>query len=491
MEKNNALQSTNKVVLIINWVLDLVLILGYILEYVKGSKELSYILTMVAMVLVPMLLATFLYFKNRQSNYIRFITIAGYFIMYTFVMFTASPDKLLVYTYMFPILLMYFLYFDLIFIIVNCSIAVTINVVKVIYYISALNINDSAATTNFTIQFASILLFSISLIASSTLSNRYSQEKIRNIKKEKDRQESILDDILKTAAILDRNSKEVYRIVDELAESANITTKAVYEIAEGSSNTASNLQFQSELTHSIHNLIQDTSKASKNMGDISASTSDTVAKGLEIVEALNQKAEIVSENSDNAFRLMNDLKEKSNEIRKISEFITGISDQTNLLSLNAAIESARAGEAGRGFSVVADEIRKLAAQSRESANSIAVIIKELQHHSDLSVDAVVKLKEMNHEQNEQIADTMSIFKDITLKMDKVKENVGFVDIKIQNILDSNDKLVGSINEISAVSEQVTANAQEASALTNQNIEKVEQVKEHVRELISTSESMKG
>lgn len=490
MERSRSLQSTNKSVLAINWTLDMVLILGYVNELAKGAKTVSYILTLAVIVLIPMILATFLYFRDKQSGIIKFITISGYFIMYIFVMFTASTDKLLVYTYMFPIILMYFLYFNLSFIIACCSIALGINIVKIIYYVAYLNINGSDAITNFTIQFASIFLFGISLIASTKLSNRFNDENLKNIKQEKDKQEFILGDVLKTAAILDKNSQEVYRIVGELADSTDTTTKAVHEIAEGSTNTANNIQYQSELTYSIHNLILDTSKASKDMGEISSSTSETVERGMEIVEALNQKAIILSENSDNVYKMMNDLKEKSNEIRKISEFISGISDQTNLLSLNAAIESARAGEAGRGFSVVADEIRKLAAQSRESANNIAGIINELQRQSDLSVEAVIKLKQMNSEQNQQISDTMGIFKAITGKMKRVKENVGMVNEKINDILDSNDKLVGSINEISAVSQQVTANAQEASALTNQNIEKVEQAREYVRELMNTSEEMR-
>jgi methyl-accepting chemotaxis protein len=225
------------------------------------------------------------------------------------------------------------------------------------------------------------------------------------------------------------------------------------------------------------------------MEGISKSTAEAVAEGMGIVEELNLKAAAVSSNSDNAYELMLELKVKSDEIRKITELISGISEQTNLLSLNAAIESARAGEAGRGFAVVADEIRKLAAQSKESANSIAGIINELHMQSDKSVDAVVKLKKMNDEHNELVSRTQGIFRNITGKMNEVKENVNRVNEKVNDILTSNNKLVGSINEISAVSEQVTANAHEASAMTIQNIEKAGRAKDFVNELIETSEKM--
>ena len=84
------------------------------------------------------------------------------------------------------------------------------------------------------------------------------------------------------------------------------------------------------------------------------------------------------------------LEDQSKEIGKIIEVITGISDQTNLLALNAAIEAARAGEHGKGFAVVADEVRKLAEQSKESADQITTLVQEIQEHTDHAVTVMGK-----------------------------------------------------------------------------------------------------
>lgn len=487
--KSSNLKSTNRFVLTSNWILDAVLILGYFIELKKGTKTITYIIEFNLMVLIPMAFATFLYIRDNESRLMKFITLGGYFVMYIFVMFTAAQDKPMVFVYMFPIILMYFLYFNIKLIVVSCSAAFSINLAKIVYYMFFLGLKDDAWTTNYLIQGASVLLFCYTLVTSTRLSNEFNTEKLRNIETEKMKQGSILDDVLRIASILDKNSREVYRIIEELAFQTDAATTAVHEIAKGSSDTASNIQVQSELTQNIQSLILDTSKASESMGEISGSTAEAVAEGMKIVEALDKKSAALNINSDNACKLMLELKAKSDEIRRITELISGISEQTNLLSLNAAIESARAGEAGKGFAVVADEIRKLAAQSKDSANSISVIINQLHQQSDKSVEAVMELRRMNEEQNQLVARTQGIFGEIASKMSGVRDNVGRVNEKIGAILTSNNRIVESISEISAVSQQVTANAQEASALSSQNIEKADEAKEYARELIETSEQM--
>lgn len=488
--ENDSLKSANKVVLATNWILDAFLMLGYLLEFGKGAKTLNYIIVFSLMVLLPMAAATLLYLKDNESRLMKFVTLGGYFIMYVFVMFTATPDRMLVYVYMFPILLIYFLYFDIRLIVASCSLAVAVNAAKIAYYIFFLDLKDDGTTALYLIEIASVIIYGYSMIASTRISNRFNSDKLRHIETEKAKQGAMLEDVLKTASVLDRNSREVYRIVGELAQQTEIATEAVHEIARGSSDTASNIQIQSGLTQNIQDLIVDTSRASEEMGKISENTAQAVAEGMKTVGELERKSSAVNENSENAHKLMIELKEKSEEILKITEIISGISEQTSMLSLNAAIESARAGEAGKGFAVVAEEIRKLAAQSKDSANGISTIINQLYQQSDKSVEAVVGLRRMNEEQNLLVSRTREIFGEIAAKMEGVSGNVGRVNEKIGAILTSNNEIVGRISEISAVSQEVTANAQEASALTGQNIEKAGQARAYVSELIETSEQMK-
>jgi len=483
------ISKVNFFVLLVNVMEDSFFIVGYGIEFIKGTKSLAFFSILLALILIPMISATFVYIKNRQSRNMRLITLSGYFALYIFTMFTAVPERPLVFVYMFPIILGYFLYFDMRIIVASCASLSIINVVKILYYIVFLKLTDSFNMANYLIQFAAVSLFSLAMILSTKLSNQFNIDKINNIESERKKQEAILQDVLQIAGVLDKNSKEVHRIVSELSELTDVASNAVQEIEKGAADTAENIQLQSTLTQNIHNLIASASRDSKNMEQISQNAARALEEGMSIVENLSEKAFSVIQNSDSAYNSMLILKEKAEEIRVITELISNISEQTNLLSLNAAIESARAGEMGKGFAVVAEEIRKLAAQSKESTNEIARIVNALNEQSDKSALEVQTLRQSNEEQNIMVSRTKEIFSDINGKMNEVKETVNKVNEWVSKILRDNDKLVQSINDISAVSEEVTASAQEASALTAQNMYKAEEAKGYVNELIDTSVKM--
>jgi methyl-accepting chemotaxis protein len=332
-------------------------------------------------------------------------------------------------------------------------------------------------------------MFSIALVVSTRLSNKFNQEKINSLNEEKEKQDGILSDVLKVATLLDHHSLKVYEIVEEMVSSIENITISMSNIAKGASNTADSIQEQSQLTNEIQATIVDTSNASNNMEKISLDTIKAVLEGINIVDNLSSKSTVFNEKSENVFQAMLNLKEKSNEIQSITNIITGISEQTNLLSLNASIESARAGEAGQGFKVVAEEIRKLAMQSKESANNIGTIIAQLVEKADQSVEAVKELKTVSKEQSDLVTYTKNIFGQITSKMQEVNNNINTVTEKIEQILTSNDQIVERINDISAVSEETTASAQETNSMTEENIERANTAKTLVQELMDISKEM--
>ncbi len=487
MKQINAIQSTNKVVLIINWLLDAFLILGYIAEYFKGGRSLQFVITFILMIVIPMVIATIIYKRDSENKYIKFITLGCYFTIYSFAMFTSS--RTLIYVYLFPIISMYLLYFDLQLMIRSCSFILIINIARVLWLVLAKDMTDKSLTTDYTIQLSSVILYSAALIIATKLSNRFNSDKMESIEEEKNKQGVILYDVLKIASVLDSNSKEVYGIVDELVTATDTVTGTVNKILDSAADTETSIGDQSRLTHDIQNIIEETSKLSEKMGEISGEASLSVNEVIDIVNKLESNTSVVNDNNENAYTTMVQLTEKSTEIQNITDMITGISEQTNLLALNAAIEAARAGEAGRGFAVVADEIGKLALQSQDSAKEIEVILKELRTMATDSVKVVGKIKNVNAEQNRLIDETKRAFDTITAKITGVDNTVNLVNSKINEILATNNKIVDSINNISGASKKATGLTRDATEVTRSNIERANMAKKLMGELIETAKGM--
>lgn len=118
---NTSIGKVNFFVLLVNAILDAFLVIGYGLEYIKGTKTIGYVGIMLGIVLIPMVSAAIVYLKNHQSKIMKIIALSGYLVLYIFVMFTASPERPLVFVYMFPIIMGYFLYFDMRIIIACCT----------------------------------------------------------------------------------------------------------------------------------------------------------------------------------------------------------------------------------------------------------------------------------------------------------------------------------------------------------------------------------
>lgn len=477
----------NKVVLINNSALSFTLVICYILEYFKGVRSLQYVAVFSLVVLVPIISAFIIYLKDAQNRVIKYVTLIGFMIVYTLAVITSTSPS--AFIYIFPIMVMYMLYFKLKLMVYSNIYVFVLNVGVVIYKVMFHKITASDIT-NMEIQIAAITLFGFSMILCTKLSNQFNFNKIDSIKKQQEVQKEIFSNVLSAAEKLDSNARDVQSFMEEFNTSMGQVNCAIDEISKGAQDTSENMTNQSIATEKISELIQKTSDLSKQMGVLSKNSTNDVNKGLDIVNALNQKAIIVNEQSLKVEENMEDLQKKTNEILGIIEIISGISAQTNLLSLNASIEAARAGEAGKGFSVVADEIRQLADQSKQSSTKISIIINDLNTTVKDCVEQIQNMKNSNKEQNEYIVKTRDIYGNISNNTNQLSNNVEEVNFKIETIVESNEQIIESIGKIAAVSQQTAASSEEASAMSTTNVQNAEELMKKISEIIVTADKMK-
>ncbi|MDF2987229.1 MAG: methyl-accepting chemotaxis protein [Eubacterium sp.] len=202
----------------------------------------------------------------------------------------------------------------------------------------------------------------------------------------------------------------------------------------------------------------------------------------QIIDALNAKSKQVGETTDRVSNNITDLSNSMKEIQKILKIMIGISEQTNLLSLNASIEAARAGEAGKGFAVVANEVKKLAEQSKEFTGNINNIVVSIGNKTTDTVNEVMNSNAVVNEQILAVNDTEEMFKTVFNSMEEVVSNIARTEKSVDNIMKSKERVMESMENISAVAEESAATTEEISASTQQQMSSAEELSRYATEL---------
>jgi len=236
--------------------------------------------------------------------------------------------------------------------------------------------------------------------------------------------------------------------VDEIS---SLTRAAVLEQKNGTDSVAAAIN---ELDASANEVQHNTQSAA----DKSVSASERASQGLSLVEQAKVGIDELRDKVINNTGMITELSNKTNEVSTVLEVITSIAEQTNLLALNAAIEAARAGEQGRGFAVVADEVRSLATRTRESIDQIQITIGALQKDAKGAVESMNDASQQANEKAEDVANVADLLVDITTEIKELDElNCQISDAAKQQNLAADEINVNVVN-ISDVAEKSSTDA---------------------------------
>jgi methyl-accepting chemotaxis protein len=247
------------------------------------------------------------------------------------------------------------------------------------------------------------------------------------------------------------------------------------DIARSMTSVSQSIQDEAGMCSSIQNNVDMAEKETKEMIESSDKVKETIEASAEIVAALKTQAESVSDSNKSTVEAITRLSEKVTEVENFTNAILTISSQTNLLALNASIEAARAGEAGKGFAVVADEIRKLSEDTRESANQITGIIKELVEDVDVTTSTMSVSSKTIDEQGQMIAATKDKFDLIEAEVTDLIQNINETEVLMREIISATGSINESISDLSAVGEEIAASSEEGASLSANAVESMKSI----------------
>nr|WP_243633390.1 methyl-accepting chemotaxis protein [Paenibacillus xerothermodurans] len=264
-------------------------------------------------------------------------------------------------------------------------------------------------------------------------------------------------------------STELADASKKTALSAREIAVATEEIAGGASSLAVESERGNELTHDISVQMKTVIEAHMVMGTSAAQVQKSSEQGIQYMSQLIDKTNKTESMTRSMVDKVDHLKESTRSIRKILEVLSSVSKQTNILSLNATIEAARAGAAGRGFMVVADEIRKLADQSRQSIDVVGQITDTIQREIDETVTVLSDAYPVFQEQIMSVKETDLIFKQVQGNMGDFIGQLSEVTESISNLDAAQLVLSEAMAHVSAVAEQSSATSQEVASLSSEQL----------------------
>ncbi|MCH6269401.1 methyl-accepting chemotaxis protein [Neobacillus citreus] len=300
---------------------------------------------------------------------------------------------------------------------------------------------------------------------------------------------TLITSVEKSIMSVNDSAAQLTSISEETIASSEEVSRAISEVARGAAQQAQDSEETNKRAILLSSQIERVNGNADHMTELSRLAKETNQTGLDQMQSLRQKNLESEEVIKSVGEAISQLVSRIKEIEQINHSITEISNQTDLLALNASIEAARAGESGKGFAVVAEEVRKLAVQSSGATQQVKKTISNINHETQALVKKMEQTITISSIQKEAVGETEVAFNQISHMIHDMVISINSIKEDVDSINTLKDNVVTSIQSISAVAEQSAAASEQVSASTEEQVNAINNVTQSVIELSEASTNL--
>ncbi|WP_338001004.1 methyl-accepting chemotaxis protein [Neobacillus terrae] len=295
--------------------------------------------------------------------------------------------------------------------------------------------------------------------------------------------------ILETSEQVAASSEELTAGAEQTSKATEQITEAIQQIASGSDTQTQSIEESSKALEELTLGIANIAESSATIAENGTQTSQRAKQGEKFVQETADQMNMIHSTVNDTGNIIMLLNERSKQIGDFSKLITEIANQTNLLALNAAIEAARAGEHGKGFAVVADEVRKLAEQSQDSSSQISELIKHIQNDMDRSNDSMDMVKKEVQNGLGIVSKTQDSFEEILNSMNEMGEQIDGMAATAQQMSASTQEVSATVAGVTSISKESSMHSQNVAASAEEQLASMEEISASAYNLSKMAEDL--
>lgn len=300
---------------------------------------------------------------------------------------------------------------------------------------------------------------------------------------------NLIRQLTSTSETVAASSEQLLAGAEQTTKATEQITLSIQEIANGSELQVTGAKDGNQAMQEISKGMEQVASAIETVSDLSTTTNEKAEFGNIVVSETVAQMGIVHDQVTKIAGIIEILGTRSAEIGKIVNLISQVSEQTNLLALNAAIEAARAGEHGKGFAVVADEVRKLAVESNNATDHIRILIQQIQKEIN---EVTISMEEGTHSVQagiEKVNETGQSFREITEMISHITTQTQEVSAIVEEVNASTEEMVQKMAEIANISQQSAGISQHVAASAEEQNASMEEITASANSLTTMAQEL--